>query len=180
MATVTIQSTDYDTYADVATANEFLAADFDATLWRDETESDQKGRALVTSTRLLNRLLWAGTKTDADQLGAWPRTGTGLSDVVDDEIPQEIVDASIVLAKLIHAGSKVDSSPTTLSNVRRQRAGSVEIEYFFPSEDPSRLPVEVLELVARFLGGPAFAGVIASGTCGESITCNNFDPGMGA
>lgn len=180
MTTVTINAIDYDVYADVTTADEFLAADFSATLWRAETDDDQKARALVTATRLLDRMDWLGSKTDVDQALQWPRSDTGLDEVDPDEVPQAIIDGSIVLAKLIHAGSKVDSSTTTTSNVKRQKAGSVEIEYFFPFEDGARLPTEVWELVSRYLSGSGstLGGAIASGTCGESITCNDFRPGI--
>jgi hypothetical protein len=179
MPTVTISGTDYDVYADVATADEFLAADFSATLWRAETDEDQKARALVTATRLLDRMEWLGNKTDVDQPLEWPRSATGLDDVDPDVVPQAIIDGSVVLAKLIHSGSKVDSSASTSSNIRRQKAGSVEIEYFFPLEDGTRLPTEVMELVSRYLaGGLGLGGAIASGTCGKSITCSDFRPGI--
>lgn len=180
MATITLDGTDFETYADVAEADEYLAGDFGATIWRAETSDDLKGRALVTATRILDRMVWAGEKEDVDQLLAWPRTGTGATGVEDDVIPQDIISASIVLAKLVHSGSSVDSSSSTESNIRSQRAGSVAIEYFRISEDPTRLPTEVHELIRRFLGGSgAVAGVIAHGTCGESITCENHEPGIG-
>lgn len=181
MPTVTINTVDYDVYADVPAADEFLAADFGATAWRAETDDEQKSRALVSATRLLDRLVWAGDKTDPDQILAWPRSNTGLSDVDEDTVPQPIIDASIVLAKLIHAGSKVDSQPSTQSgNIRRQRAGSVELEYFFPQDNPTRLPIEVEELVARFLATANFTGALSSGTDGESIVCHGFRPGWPA
>jgi hypothetical protein len=177
MPTVTINAVDYDVYADLDTADEFLAADFSADAWRAETVVDQKARADVTATRLLDRIRWAGEKTDPDQLHAFPRTGiTGLD---EDTVPQPIIDASIVLAKLIHAGSSVDSQPSTQSgNIRRQQAGSVSIEYFFPLDDPTRLPVEIEELIAPYLATAAF-GSLAFGTCGRSITdCDHsFEPG---
>lgn len=169
MPTVTISGTDYDVYADVATADDFLEADFGATLWRAEADATQQARALVTSTRLLNRQPWDSSRD-------WPRPGT--QDEQSEAVPQEVIDASIVLAKLIHAGSKVDSSPSTQTgNIKRQKAGSVELEYFFPADDPTRLPIEVLELIAPFLASVVVTG-LASGTCGESITCNDFEPGQ--
>lgn len=177
MATVTIDTADFEVYADIETADAYLAGDFGAALWRAEADEDQKSRALVTSTRILNRLRWAGTMEDPDQLLAWPRTGTGIDGVVDDEIPQPIIDASIVLAKLIHAGSKVDDQATTATGIKRQKAGSVEIEYFIPTTDPQRLPTAVLELIARYLAGAqGLAGSIASGVCGVGPDCRGFEP----
>jgi hypothetical protein len=178
MATVTIATVDYEVYADIETADAYLAADFGASLWRAEADEDQKARALVTATRILDRQLWPGQKEDPDQALAWPRTGTGISGVEDDEIPQPIIDASIILAKLIHAGSKVDDQATTDTGIKRQKAGSVEIEYFIPTTDPSRLPVAVMELIGPFLGGAGFAGSIASGTgaCGPDLCYSPTGP----
>jgi hypothetical protein len=176
MATVTIDAIDYDTYADIADADEYLAADFGASLWRAELDDDQKARAEVTSTRILNRLIWAGDKTDPDQPLAWPRTGTGISGVDDDEIPQPIIDASIVLAKLIHAGQNIDDQASTDSGVKRQKAGSVEIEYFLPTTDPQRLPVSVMELIGLYLSGlVGLGGAIASGVH-ACAPCGGYEP----
>lgn len=175
METVTIETVEYEVYAGIETADEYLAADFLATTWRAETDEDQKARALVTATRLLDRTLWIGTKEDEDQLHAWPRTGTGLSDIDDDEVPQEITDASIVLAKLIHAGSPVVTAVSSASNVKRQQAGSVSQEFFSPiiMGEPGRWPQEVLELIRRYISGAGFlGGSIATGVCGQSA----FDP----
>jgi hypothetical protein len=173
MATITIDGVDYDVYADIETADDYLQADFAATAWRAETDDDQKGRALVTATRLLDRLNWKGDKEDPDQPNAFPRSGMGLSDIDDDEIPQEIIDASIILARDIHSGSKVDSQANNEQTIKRQKAGSVEQEFFRSFVDPTRLPQAVLELVRRFLAGAALpGGAIASGVHG----CSAFDP----
>lgn len=159
MPTVTIDAIDFETYADVDQADEYLAGDFGAALWRAETEVDQKARALVTGTRVLDRLLW------------------GVDGVDDDEVPDRIVAATIVLAKLIHAGSKVDDEASTQTGIKREKAGSVEIEYFIPTSDPQRLPTAVAELIAPLLGGrAAIAGSIASGVCEPSPTWPSFYP----
>lgn len=167
----------YPVYSDLDTANEYLAADFNAAKWRAETDEDQLKRAIVSATRTLDSMAWLGTKTDPDQLNAFPRTGMGLSDISDDEIPQEIVDANALLARHIHDGSFIPSAVTLGSNVKRQKAGSVEIEYFSPTllGDPNRLPQDVLDLVRRFLGGTAIlAGSIATG-----VHCpSGFRPGF--
>lgn len=180
MPTVTLGSTDYEVYSDLDAADEYLAADFGATAWRDEADEDQKARAKVTAFRLLNTVRWRGEKTDEDQTAAFPRSGMGLDDIDDDEIPQEIIDAENVLAKLIHAGSPVVSSSSSASNIKRQQAGSVSIEYFSPIiiGQPSRWPQEVLDLIRRFFGGTGSAGgSIATGTCGESAFCPDFRVG---
>lgn len=175
MPTVTITGNDYDVYSDVATADEYLAADFTATQWRAETDAEQKARAKVTAYRTLNQLSWRGDKTDPDQGPAFPRTGMGLSDIDDDEIPQEILDAENLLAKYVHNGTVSTSASTTASGVKRQKAGSVEIEYFNPLmvSDPTLFPEDVMDLIRRFLGGDRLVGgSIAYGTC----TPSGFNP----
>lgn len=169
MPTVTIDSNDYTAYATVAEADEYLLADFDATTWRAEADEDAKARALVTASRLLGKVLCVD--------------GTKLEEVDEADIPDAIIHGVIVLAKLIHAGSTVTSSASTASNVRRQKAGSVEIEYFGPTviSDSGRWPVELLDLVgAYFCGSTGIAGAISFGTCGESITETDYTPGWGA
>lgn len=166
MATVQIDSLPFTTYADLATADEYLEGDFSATTWRANTaDDDNKSRALVTATRILNRMPWSA---DRD----WPRPGT--DDTQTGTIPQDIIDASIVLANLIYNGSQVDNQATTATGIRRQKAGSVEVEYFFPTTDPSRLPVAVQELIGPYLASVSF-GSLASGVCGYA-PCDNFKP----
>lgn len=180
MATVQIDSLEFDTYASLADADEYLAGDASAASWRAvTTEDNDRGRALVTATRLIDRTGWGGEKTDVDQIHAFPRTG--FPDFDEDIVPQAVIDASILLARDIQAGSSVDSQAVTGSNVRRQKAGSVEIEYFNPNllTDPSRFPTAVEELLAPFLPSVTF-GPIASGTDGCSVTDHDFRPGYGA
>lgn len=168
MATVQIDSLPFETYADLATADEYLAGDFGATAWREElNDDDNKSRALVTATRILNRMPWSA---DRD----WPRPGT--DDTETGTIPQPVIDASIVLAKLIYNGSKVDDQADIATGIRRQKAGSVEVEYFIPSTEPQRLPVAVEELIAPFLATVSFGGSLASGVCEPSSFVPDYRP----
>lgn len=173
---VTIGGSEYDVYADVPTADEYLEAESWATAWRAETDEDQKARALVTATRTLDKLPWAGSKSDPDQPLEWPRDGTGIDIVEDGVIPQRIIDATCVLAGQILAGVDVTgTASTTASSVKRQKAGSVEIEYFSNFEiSGTRLPLEAWELIAPLLGGSiATAGSVAFGT----DECSRFRAG---
>lgn len=173
MGTVTIAGTSYEIYSSLDYANKYLAAEFSATAWQAETDDDPKKRALVTSSRLIDRLLFAGTKTDEDQAKAFPRTG--LVGYDDDEVPQVVIDAEVVLANAIYLGQNVTGQQSTDSNIKRQQAGSVSIEYFRPVEDGLRLPLAVMELLAGLFGGSGVGGgVFAYGTDGCSITENQY------
>lgn len=178
MATVLIAAVAYETYSDLAAADAYLAADFTATAWRAETDEDQKGRAKVTAFRTLNGLSWSGQKADEDQVAAFPRTGMGLSDIEDDEVPQDIIDAENLLAKYIHNGTISTTSATSASNIKSQRAGSVAVEYFSPTlvVDPALFPEDIMALIRRYMGGSAvLAGSIATG-----VNCpSGFRPDFG-
>lgn len=181
MATVDIGSNSYETYADVDQADEYLAAEAGATAWRALTGDDgedTKARALVSATRLIDRQQWPGERDEDDQTLAWPRSGTGVSGVVDDEVPQLVIDASIVLASLIVAGVDVTSVPSTASGrVKRQRAGSVEIEYFGDvGISGTRLPLQVHEMLAPLFGYTGLGGARPQGTDACSDFRYGYDP----
>lgn len=176
--TVTIGAAEYEVYADLATADLYLAAEPNAATWR-EGDEEENSRALVSATRILNRAPWAGEKTDSSQALAWPRTGTGVDGVEDDLIPQAIIDASIELANAIRNGYDAANQASTASGTKRQKAGSVEIEYFSSvSVDGTRYPLPVHELIAPYLGGSggSAAGSIASGVCEPSSFSDSWEP----
>jgi hypothetical protein len=173
MASITIGANSYEVYRSLANHLKYLAAEFSATNFRAATTENQS-IAIVTATRLLDRLGWAGDKADEDQTKAFPRSG--ISDLEDDQVPAALLDAESLLASAIIDGQTVVSSPTTGNNIRRQQAGSVSIEYFNPAmiTDPTRLPQPVMELIGKWLGGAPLSGVLASGTDGCSILDNGF------
>lgn len=154
---VSIGSTDYNVYAAIATADEYLEAEVSAaaTKWRDATQTDStaKARALVTATRLIDRQNWPGSKTDEYQELDWPRTGTGITDVEDDVVPQDIIDACILVAADTNNGVDVTGSASTDTRQKRLKAGSVEIEYFRDLSGGTRFPTAIQELLAKYLAG---------------------------
>lgn len=175
MPSVTLSANDYETYADVDEADIYLEADPGAAAWR-AAEADDKARALVSATRILDRQRWAGSKTDEDQALAWPRSG--ISGLDEDEVPQAVADACCELASALINGYDAANLQSTANATKRQKAGSVEIEYFRGAEgDGLRLPLPVMELVGLYLGGTtSLAGSFASGTCGDSFTSGSFEP----
>lgn len=175
MATITIDSVSYNAYADVATADAYLGADFAASTWRDAL-TDDKARALVSATRVLDRQSWAGEKEDPDQALAWPRADTGIDGVEDDVVPTAIINASIELANAILTGTDA-ANQTQAQSIKRQAAGSVSIEYFRAFDDPARFPLSVQELIAPYLAGSgsAIATTIATGV----DACSDFSRGYG-
>lgn len=164
MAEVDIGVDTYSAFADLDTADLYIAAD--ATLaepW-SVLDDDGKGRNIVTATRILIRQPWKEAPS------------------IDDP-PAAVRDATCEFAGAIAAGYDLSTSPAASLQVRRQKAGSVEVEYFRnidgPGYRPPPLPLAVWELIKPLLksadseGGLALS--IASGTDG----CSLADAGLG-
>lgn len=141
----------YPSYATTEEADAYLAASISAAAWR-AADADTKKRALISATRLLNRLGWREGVVPADE--------------------QAVADATCELASAMVGGYDPENQATTESNIARQKAGSVEIEYR-RTEGPAgfRLPLPVWELVRDLLASASssaigFGGSIASGTDG--------------
>ncbi len=171
---VQIGSTVYEVYADIATIDQYMEAEASAygAAWRAQLDPDAKARDAITATRLLDRQKWPGTKSDEFQELEFPRDNMDSDCAIDGVIPQRLIDAACVLAAMIEQGVDVTGSASIQSEIKRQKAGSVEIEYFRPVDAIARFPLPVQELLACLLtGGSSFGGVVTSGTDG----CSTFD-----
>lgn len=133
IATVTLNGVDYPVYADVAFADEYLAADVArAALWSALTADDKK-RGLVTSTRLLQRQSWrAGVPSLDDPLLV-------------------VQQAASLLAADIAVKPALGDSASTGSNVKAVGAGSAKVEFFRPTAG-AVLPSAAYDLLRGLLG----------------------------
>lgn len=165
MPIVTIGATAYDVYGALEDADEYLEASTSAVAWRDAEEID-KQRALVSATRILDRLKWKGEKTDEYQLLAWPRSEVGDPEVEDGTTPMGVIDASFELASILIAGDDPIPGNPAAGGTKRLKAGSTEIEYFRAFGAQPVLPRSILDLVGKWLlGATGTAGSKAFGTC---------------
>lgn len=176
---VTIDSLPYDVYRTVEQADQYLIAKF-GTTWFSLTEL-QKKQALISSTRLIDRQCWKGSKTQDYQPLAWPRKETGIADVEDDVVPDDISNASIELADAISAGSTVADNPTPgVQGIQSLQAGSVSLSFFRGAEGvlgEQRFPQIVQELVRKYTcgaGGLTVVGKVTGVTDAESVTNDDF------
>lgn len=64
-----------NSYATLAEANSYFADRLDIAAWT-EASDENKSKALVTATRYLDELKWAGTAVSATQSLAFPRSGS--------------------------------------------------------------------------------------------------------
>ena len=131
IATIAIGTNSYTSYATVAEADAYLAADPVAAAAWAALSADDKARRLIDATRRLNLLPWAGERTTATQAGEWPRTGLFHDDgtpVQADTIPTQLKTATILLAGM--AGDP----PAAVSAVAADDVGEIESELIGPKQ----------------------------------------------
>ena len=160
IAVITISAVNYNVYGltsdALLDANNYLAASITSTTWATKTD-DEKKKLLVSSFRVLERTRWTGT-ADAIATAQWPRTDATCngSAITDSVIPEDIVEAQFELAASLADSTDVLTSNNTDSNIKMVKAGSAEVEYFYPlSGEGSRFPLPVQELVGCYLAGSA-------------------------
>lgn len=179
--TVTIETEDFTSYADLETADLYLSASMSeaAVAWRALADNaDDKGRYLVQMTRILDRQNWQGEKADADNDHAFPRSGIIINGVEVDAatLPQAIIDACIEGAALLAAGADFESRQNQSQQASSLRAGSVAITFFRGADGtPMRFPQILMELLRPYLSGStSSSGPQAYGTDGCSVTRNVY------
>lgn len=168
-----------NSYINVADADTYFDDAIHASAWEDST-SDTKAKALVTATRSLDRQNWNGAKyQDAPtQVLDWPRSGLVDSegDAVDETtVPQEILDATCELALALIQNPELQDSANTGNNIKRMKAGSVELEYIRGTSG-ARFPTVINELVGLWLSGSSrYSGPFIYGADNESDFSENFN-----
>lgn len=142
--TVTIDGDTYDVYADTDFADAWLKADVSrAAAWAAITDDDIKGRGLVSATRVLQ---------------SYPGWTDGVPDIADP--PEAVQQAASMLAADLIAKPALQANPTGASNVKRAKAGSAEVEFFYPSSSGTPFPSDIwaLLIAAGLVGGAADSG----------------------
>lgn len=150
MATVDIDGNDYAVYADVDFADIYLAGDaLRASIWA-QLDAVGKARALISATRLLQRLCW----TDGV-----PAT--------TDPVLEAIANATSLMAADIAGKPSLGDSGDTATNLKRAKAGPAEVE-FFRNFDSTPLPTAAWQILLDtgllcessgiFDGGPYISG----------------------
>lgn len=149
MATITINAVDYSSFASVAEADAYLAADVSRFAAWAALDADQKGRALVTASRYLAALDWV------DGVPSY------------DTPPLVLVEATSLFAADIAAKPALGNDASTGSNVKRVKGGEAEVEFFRPTAGAA-LPPYLLRLLGDLLGTDA--------TWAEGGTAYGSDP----
>lgn len=166
MATVTISSTSFTTYASVAEADEYMLANLAFATWNAATV-DEKGRYLVSATRLLDNQAWLDAYDTFAERSA-----------VDN-----IVNASIEIAALFASGeTSLYGAEVSTGQTKRTKADVVEVEYFrnFATLDVRKttdFPSYIFLLLQPYLKSNSSsirAGAFSAGTDGTSIADKDY------
>lgn len=99
-----------NTFTSLEDADIFFTERPEADLW-DAYTDNEKARALVTAFRGMNKLRYAGVRTESDQVGAWPRVGMEDEEgtpLAEDEVPEFVMHAQCLeaLARLQSSGGQ--------------------------------------------------------------------------
>lgn len=181
--TITIGSHDYTVYGDTHTVDDYAEGAIHSAGWDALTE-EAKPKYCVTATRTMERQKWAGSKTEDDQVLAWPRTGLTYidgSEVDASEIPQQVIDGFCEICLALANGSELQDVTSTENAIASLAAGSVSITYFRGAGGtPTRFPTVVQELLGLWLASQENAvSASSSGTCGESAFEDDFSINQG-
>ena len=181
LTTITINAVDYIAYASVVEGDAYLNTDPLREVAWEALDAEGKGKVLISATRRLDLERWKGTKTGGEgvQEEKWPRTGVTYSDgtaVSTSEVPQELENATILLAGSIALDSKNAESGSSGSNIKRVKAGSAEVAFFRATTPGSAVQDEtVMDLIRQFLAGSGVSTGLASG-CDEESTFGDLSP----
>lgn len=171
LTTLSIGTVSFPSYVSLDEANAYLLAEPDISAqWAAKT-TDQKAALLIAATRRIDRVVFAGSKTDPAQSTQWPRSGVTLNTgvtILSTAIPTQVEQATILLAGSMAVSTAVASAVDSGSNKKRVKAGAVEVEFFRSDKGTplgNRAAYEALR-VEGLLETPASvgAGAIASGT----------------
>lgn len=155
MARIDIEAETYDSFTTEDFNDAYVIADPSAAPAWDAFEQDDKNRLSVTVTRILKRQSWI------DGVPSF------------DDTPEVVQEAAGEFIIALVNGYDLGTAPASVLPVKRQKAGSVEVEYFRdfdnPAYVPPPLPTAVWELLKPMLVSPAgsdglLPGAISFGT----------------
>jgi hypothetical protein len=129
-------SNSYLSIADATTISETMLGTL---AWTSAT-TDERTRALIMATRLIDQLSWVGDRTDTTQALAWPRTDVECDEIeyASDEIPEPITLGQFDIAEALLA------DPDVLTGRQGSLAG--ELVPGIPNASLRSLRLDVLSL----------------------------------
>ena len=162
----------YLTLADAQAIIDGFVEVADVTAWASAT-TDQKNRALFTATQRLDRERFLGARATDTQALQWPRTGVRKPDTyintyavgfpyrittdyyTDDEIPQQVQYAQVVLAVYLH-NNPDGIGLSGLEDYKNVKIGSIDVT---PNLGYGAVGVDKIPpIVERYLTGLRISG----------------------
>lgn len=132
----------------------------------DDASADSQNRALVEATRSLNYRPWKGRQATDSQALAWPRynvidpDSNSLTEYSSSVVPDRVKDATCELAfQYLKAGTTDVAALDDTLNIKRDKVGPLETEYFEPDERAKGLAR--YPSVTRYLKGLVAGGGVA-------------------
>ncbi len=191
---VTIGSDTFTVYGTLAEADTYLNGKFGiGTTWTALPEDDRE-RALVQASDVLDLLTWQGARLVATQERSFPRTGLPTCDGVvqsDSDDPTRIEEATYELAYLVSQSQFSTTVSATqaknAANIKRVKAGSAEVEFQRPLDVQSfqsaaDLPPLVRALVSCLLSSSlttAPAETFGNTAVSQFDDCDRYDVNEG-
>lgn len=148
----TAGATDANSYSTVADADTYHEGHPYASTWDDAT-TDQKIRALVTATRLLDQhFAWIGEVASSDQALRWPRAAAYDRDgrqLANDTVPTVIADGTAELARALLVSDRTDTESSS-GGIAYVTVGGIGVKYTEGSvSNPQVIPDAVRAMVSH-------------------------------
>lgn len=165
--TATVGGASSNSYVTTAEADTYFDERLQATNWTGG-DADDKSRAVIQATRLLDREEFRGEKASQSQALKWPRIWTFNEDgyeYASDAIPTPIKHATFELAlRLLNddASSTDTLAGTKLESFKRVKVGPLEVEPR-QSYDPADLPDSVRSLIDHLVSTEMDSGELIRG-----------------
>lgn len=149
-----------NSFASVANGDDYHDKHLYATDWTGASTAN-KQKALMMATRLLDETFdWNGQKASDTQALQWPRLGVtdrGGWAIDGDEIPQDLIDATCELARLLIAADRTAEDDT--KGFSRIKAGSLDIEIDKHDRTKTTTPT-LVRMVTPHLGVSRVGGTV--------------------
>lgn len=150
----TISGANANSYLTLAEAEAYFDDRLNISAWQD-TDADNRTRALLHAAQRLERENWLGDRATTTQRLAWPRIGVAkVEEYESDEIPQQIKDAQCELALHLLANGAAPGAGN--SRVKSFSADGLSVTREFATIVGS-LPEEIAGLLAALTSGNKLA-----------------------
>lgn len=156
---------DAQSFASVADFDAYCTAN--ALVMDPAPDEAAKELLLARGTRYIELLYsqrMKGMKLTKEQALSYPRSGVSIDgfDVAEDEIPQQLIDAVCEAAYRYFSGELIEDIDANAGNIKREKIGPLETEYFAPASPLVRFRIIDL-LMAKLLNAARFQGTLVRG-----------------